>query len=655
MVRSPKLAISALIVYSGQSLHVRIQEADSCFVLSQSLHDLKYEHASTLQKIDGVHSRVRSLTESDASDQAKLSERITSLRQNRENIADLALEIKSAEASLKDRKLNADKLSGEINQTLSKLHQAEHQASETREVLQSLLTRHEEIEARIRQNELRSQMLVNDIDAANHTARDAWNSFADLVVKESASMTDAKMLLTQVRSAKQLWDGSSVKLSELSSDLDKLKKTATRIQNTIFTRSQEQAEQQRKLDSASRQAENDRLEAMRMLNGLYKFRNESLLKSEQRMEAIQREIAGLQLELNLTKADLGNHTLPRIHPQEAIVGLDLNISSLRAEIQDSRRLVSRAGYGGRFSLLQEKPEKSATKAAGSSAAVDEELQYYRDTSKIVSLEEQVKQLEAEGVNADRSFKSGLESAKQSIHELRTLFDRTVVEDGEVQVWRTALRNTTTAIRSIKREMEDVRREIQEKQNLLESTQKLTQDNRSKYEDLLTSFVNANTSLADLVSAAKRSESEYRKKVEEIRKLRREQVKTRKSAGADARELTLADASVVEKRHLLSNLTETTKNLGEHLEDTRRKHTELIAEISQITRRLEDKLGSYEQEVTTSKKLDSEVTDLEADVQRNLGERKRQDGDLDELTKLKFELEDKIQETTHQLTSLRCNV
>jgi hypothetical protein len=648
------VSFAATLVLVASALVSTDSNSDSCTVLSQSLRDLKYEHASTLQNMSSIHSKLSTLSDTESNDQNSLSERLLNRKQAVVVAEELVHDIKRAQSTLRERKQTAASLNTVVNQTLVQLRESEKRVARIRVDLQELANQKENIEARSRQHELRIQMLINDVDAANHTALDAWSVFTSRVDDAATKLRETKKLLVDVMTAKKEWDKSAEIFGVSSQKVDKIKKDISEVQNTLFMKSQDKSEKRRKFDLITRQAESDRVDSMRKLYEIEKFRNETLLKSKRRIETIHRESESVSAELNATKTGLIKISVSGDDAHKMELAPELNISSLRAEIQDSRRVLSHAGYANRFSLLQGNTISQPQKDIGALDSAEKEALYFRDAARILHLQEQLNHLETEETSVGRSFKSGLNSAHESLKELNELTQKIVAEDSEIEQRRISLHNATLRTRALELNMKELRQNLQENQVEMGNNKKKADESRRKYEDQLAQFISANASLTDTVNGARNSEGDYRQKVGEMRKTKREQANIRKAAKADAYDLYAIETSMGEKRHLLTNLTDSTKNLSDELEEQRKEETEVLADISQITRRLEEKLSAYEQESTKVRKLDIEVTDLESQIQQNLAVRKRLDEELDMNIKRKFELEDKMEETTNQLTSLRCN-
>ena len=640
----------ALIAMS--SISARSSE-DSCFALSQNLHSVKFERDSAAKRIDQLHAQIAGLIEAETADQNSLSDHARVIRGRQQSLSALTVETNNAHVQLHEKELVAESLSNQTKKTLTDLRSLEQLQSKMKQEIQDKINEKESVDTRVRNHELRIQMLDNDIDASNHTALDSWCLFLDRTGKSERELNTTKVIFAEVQRA---WKNLAMSERVMASVAEKSEKTRRNLasaQEMLASTTRQRDEQQRQIAIVTNRLESDRVEAFAKTRALEKMRNETMIKSRHGIGRVRNEMASLTLDLKRAETELSNLHKPASFALDGLnKDLDLNVTSLHESLKESRQLLSREGYSNRFSLLQ---SNKTTSDPYQTDGLQDDIVMLRDSSKLLSIEEHIKELHAESLMANQSWNASIEALGTSEKELNALGLMETSEVNELIAKTGKLQRMNSEVASIETGLKTLRSTLADELSVEDEAAASLKETKRKYEELFASLVAANSTLHDTFVSSQNAQEEYGHKKIEMRRLRVDKFQSMNQQSRDEQSASELDRAIAVERSKSTNITETTRHLSSELEEQRKKHTEVMAVISQVSHRLEEKLMGYEEESRALRKERSEVEDLEANIRTYLGDRARLNRQLDEEMKGKMSLEIKIQELNRQVQGLKCDV
>jgi chromosome segregation ATPase len=624
---------------------------DKCFMLSQSLHSVKFEEEAVSKRIEQLHAQIASLTESETSEQSALAEHAEKVRQAQQSLKELSADATKAEMSLRVNEQEAENLKMQANETAIHLRSEEKSSIQLKKEIQDFLNGKEAIDSRIRGNELKVQMLVNDIDASNHTARDAWRLFSERLQETVKYLNTTKKLFSEVRRALKSFIITEHTYQESAEALEKTKLSVASAQEMLVSASRKKDEQQIRINRASDKLTNDRVQAVAKKQSLDRLRNDTISKSESLLKRIRSDIIALNKDLNVTETEVGRVTLHRV--KDSIADRSpLDISALRESLKESRKMLAREGYINRFSFLQANGTRSHQQATDS---LEEDVLLFRDSSKLLSIEEQLKELHSEIIHVQQSWNSSMDSLRSSENELRYLEDIQHLETDALLNETTVLDKIISKISSVEGGLTHLRSHLVDGKRSADAAETAWKDSKRKFDELFSSLVAANSTAVQSFRASQEALEDYHARKAEMSRLKRERSHAIEAEIADEKMSVETENNIASRRQDSAVRSEAIKTLSQRLEEQRKHHTEVMAVISQISRRLEDKLSAYEDENRRLKTEKSEVEDLESTIRGYLSERETINKKLDDEMKVKLALGTKVQELNKQIQSLKCDV
>jgi chromosome segregation ATPase len=625
---------------------------NECSLVSQNIHNLRLQYDDVVNEVIRIHAHLSDLAESGNVVQSQISEKLSLLRQSQSRRDEIAAEAEHARSSLKMREAVAERLSQDINQTTSKLRYNERKLHSLSLEMHETSDSRERLENTIRQEELRIQMLENDLDAGHHTARDSWASYSDRIKQEVIGVKSAKDRLSKLKAANSVWTENSNMLAVTKSEIERLKKRIFDTQEVLYSLSHKKAIEDRRVDSLATVAGESKMNVHAKLRWIDKFRNESIRKVADHISNLTAEMEVVNINLEETEKQISR--LPsNLLPTNASRLVDFNVSQLREEVQESRKLLSREGYTNRFSFID-----LGSAVRSSSLDVDSHddiLFFYGLSSKALSLKEHLTDLRTELVLSRETLQKNMETLNQSLREVHSLVNATSSANQMLEAERLVLDMTARHIRDIEGELFTARRNLSSKISEGDGLERETKRTKEKYDDAFNQFMSSNASLEEEWKAARNTKQEYATKMAEIKGLKRKGEMLASERNKDERRLSDFDTKLVDERRLYANITAIVQQLSVILEEKRKQHTEVIAEISQISRRLDDRLSVYDEQTAETERLQSETSDLESAIKIHLSERAHETDKLEFQEKTRLQLENDIREANERLKASRCDL
>jgi chromosome segregation ATPase len=638
------------VVKSGDS---SMSHAERCFALTQQLHASQFELESVTKLIKDLKSKVSTLVENEDRDELSLSQESAILFKLRAETAQLIEEANRAKHALSDDEKNSTEFKRLVNQSITRLHSFESQLTYTKSELDESMSLREAKESASRKNELRKQMLVNDIDASNHTISDAYRLVIERAKQRSRALENNKAAHEQIKNERRVVENATASFRSITKQIEEVQRNLTSAQEVLYSQIHHRDQLKSQLDNAQARLDSDYIEEASKLHRLSVLRNTTVSQAYKQIEKLNRDIKSVQDEIETVQHGL-NLRQPRTirnRTSGAHFQPQWNTDGIESALRDSRKFLSEEGYSYRFpSFLEDGPQVEPDVSYNGMHVIR-----LKDESRILSLQYELQDLEAARVDANQTLEMALLNLNQSQVELN---DVRKVHLSDLQF----LHSLSTSMSSATENALTSDRQVRSLRDLLDILIKRKEISDRKLNKARQALTRADAHFAQTNSALKKlhfAEQDARKsligKMEELHALLAERISVLLSVSKGNSELYELDLHIARQRAASINMTEKIRVISDVIEDQRKRHTESVAEVAQVSRRLEDKLRAIVDSEERIRSEDSKIQEQQNSIEASLKER----AGMKHALKAAFENHGKLQTMTAkirlELSSRECNL
>ena len=626
-----------------------------CLNVVQHLHGLEFDIDVASKQLSEYKTRLTNLVDTESGYEAELSDKSAYLNElRRMYVGDKELAV-STQKKLRDTELNITSLSSRINMTSLELRSVESSLRNSTAGIDALENRIGENEAESRRLELAVQMMRNDLDTANKTLIDSkrdWAGRKNQVHQLLLSMN--AMRLTVFRDNATLAIAQKEHLSTVEV-LQKERRFLADAQQAHGTESRKLENLKQHLSEARLRVDNEKIELVAQNRTISSFMNTTVLVSRASLAAAERDIQKISNELVVAKAESandhgglrGNDSSPvvlSVSPDSPIV--DVTADQLRQSIRESKLLLAREGYGNRFSLLQ-----SPDAALG----VDMEMKLFKNRSKLLSLEEELR----ERTDEELTIKSSLNTALLKSRDLEIGYrNETDIELRDEKLFRdlsVKVQDSVFALSSISNRMAESRVRVANLSKVETVQHEKVSQAASLVSEARLKIERTNATLTNAITTLRNIETEVQTKEIRLTKMIHDYSDMNEHINRLAVGYQEALSNVSDGRHRSEMIETEIATLTTQLEDYRKSHTEALADAAQLTRRLEEKSQHMQESDALLKSTESTIKQMENRISDLLNERAEIQKKLREESGTRRDIVKRVESLKMRGVQMQCNM
>ena len=647
-----RIASLIVLVHPSASSTSGTSHEGECFNLAQRIHSAEFDQDISAKRLRALQEKIATAAESESSDESDLSAHVNALKQARKVAAQASTSAARAQSALLGIQETAKSAIDSVNKTTAVLKAKQASLRDLDRELDTLISRKDTVKSTDRKSELRLEMLLNDIDAENRTVTDAIRSRADRAQQVTALTKSLTVLKSKVERAEAAAVVSNGEYHIVADELERSRRALADDQQMLFTANRKRDGQEQKVSELRLQVDNDEVEFATRDHGVQVFRNTTLAQAELRLAQLQDETARVTDELNRTREDVSH--LKRIQPHvngTMEMANMASVDSIRRSLRLSKAFLAKEGYGEKFSLLQ------AVNQTGRSVVsdLDTDLNLLRDQSKILSLEDELRSLKEQEVQAREDLESAYgqlranEAEATKLRQIESAHRRLLTSENQTLV------NLTAQISVIDSGISALHDRINAQLAVEQAKKAALKSVEDEKAAAISDLLSANVSLVN----ARASDTESARVVMEERsalaKLKQEQQNLTTIERAGEVESTQLQTEIGARRNATSALSDQVKSTLARLESEKKAHTEALAEMAQITRRLDDKLHDLEEAQSTVTSDQTAVKELSARIVASQQERSILNTQLAEETQAADVLASKLRVMKNQAAGMKCSL
>lgn len=611
--------------------HSAKQESDDCFSLSQKLKALYFNKESSEAKIKSIRQR---LLDSESNEKS-LMDQLSSAEHDLVDTETEARILREQASALKDRLLHVERIAEEANNNLTTLSHI-HRESSTRlrllkESTEALASLHTSLEERARKYELKLNMLQTDVGASLKTLNDARETLQKRAAHEAGLRKSATNATARMLKFADDVTGLRGEISVVETQVERLHREITDENGLLDTRVSEEesnsilvAESLQKLDNTRAELQSLRQAYKLYINGTLNHLFREIIGLTNRGNHLI-DVVGRKMELEGLR-DAANTTATKHFPND-----ELSPVNLRDVVRQSRTFLSEHGYKYPISLIQ-------TEA---SSGIDPDLlDFWKLSSRLAKIRELSEVDEALG-DANIRLSGGLKHIKELNEGMTRLHNRSVSEEAKL------LRNNASTV-TLRTEIARVRNvlNVDHKRLLNEtSTLKHLHEELSSIEAQLKTAVESsmhtNQTLTEAILRTRSSEKDvlvHESTLEDMRDaVRRTEIAAAKMRD-DAQQ---AQILLQDGYKTTTGLQNNTVVLMKDVDDEQRFYLEEMADVSEISRRLNEFIRRIADAESARDRLIFDVGALKTQIRTSLTDREGLTGALEAEIRTRNEFVDRI--------------
>ena len=631
LIALPALATAAM--YEGE-----------CVDLAQRIHSVSYDIDLSSRKIQQLGSQLASYAESESSDEAEMAEHSRTLSLAHKAVNDSRLEAVKVASELSVGQDRAEEYLSQVNRTSLDLKKHQDMSLELRQRKLKLGKEVEEADSRIRRNELKAQMLSNDIDSTNRTLIDSINALnnrrADLAkITAQVSKTEAK-----IRHKQDEVDRQSKVYQEASSALERSRRQLMSDQQLLSVETHKKEIQERAVSGLKMRLDSENVDISAKRHSLKVLNDTVVNQTIARLAALRDEEGRLQRSSDLEKERIArfrtvvNHSVSESASPRSE---DFLIPSLRRSLHQSRAFLSQNGYMDHLSLLQAEPNN--------------ELDALKAESELLSLQNQMREARDDEFNAEVSLNSTLQAEDVQRRTILDIQSRAAKDEREVAIATATLSNISDQVRIMNEGIENltllIRSESAQETSITRAFNAVKTELeviKAEYKSILASQEAGKKSVAQ-------QEKDLQQKRSQLDRQLNEKSATEKVQQISESDRRRVDGDLQRTKNMSEKVDSEMKDFSVLLDKDTTKRTESLAEVAQISRRLEEKTHEYEDALSQEGKELIIVDDLKKSIEKSLLSRRSLEDQLTTETSTRERLELVLRNVRDRMADLKCTV
>lgn len=652
MNRFGTLILSIHVIQGISRIRVGGTSKDDCFAISQTLHSTDFDLNLVNKRINELRDKEAAFHEDERSDERDILQKSRILKKARASVSEESESALNAQRDLKNAETRAATSHHSVNQTTYLIHSVQSQIRNLTELVEGLETTHERVESFMRKMDLRAQMLVNDIDAENRTLVDA-RLLLDRRMREVKSLSTAlRQEDSNVRADESALDTVKGLERTIDEHLRQSRQDLAQFQQTLFDTNRKRDSQLRVVGKIRMRVDNDRIGLISRQHALQLFKNTTMLQSKEKLAAVQAEELRITAGLARTNEDLSRLSRIMLHNNVTLQSNEVvSLGSLRDSLRESRIFLAKNGYGDRFSLL----ERGNISATGPTDSTDAELEILEEDSNLLSLQGELRVIRYEGKQSREKLQAALDTVHKMEQEIKLAVkdgsrDELLLGKEQVQ-----LSNITNHTITLARDITDV--QIRIDQQMTEATLRREAVGRltEQRDTTLHKFTALNASFHRAFTAEQEAKLGVAEHSRNLKAQLDEKHNSTASEIASENRLHSLESDITLQKKKIAVLSSTENELLIRLDNQKRANTEAIADVAQISRRLDEKLQRLESFENDLQSEESSIEELKRRFKESLDERTRLSGAISDEIYKREKLESKSREIRKHLIDLGCKM
>ena len=637
----------------SQSSDQLVHRGSNCFEVTQRAHSLEMERATVARRTGEIQARIESLAQSEAASEARLLDSTGDLKELRDLEAVLVGEIRGTQGTLERAQEHAMSLSAITNNTHGLIARKSRALAEVKEKIASDLMRFDDTESTMRNMELKIQMLTNDIDANNHTSMDMNRGAAR--ARHDASVMSAQVgkLASEAAILQRAVDVASTRFQSASHDAQITRKQLVDLEEALYAMNQNREAKRMEIERQTSLVDSENVEIHTKQHGLRTLANTTLAEAETRIHQTSDRISGTQRSVNVIRDEILH--LREISKRNVSVvtnssDVPFSVDAARLALRQSRKFLSTQGYTSRFSLI----ESPTIGTEREHEIMGDDVRLLRDSSKLLTLEKELLDLTNERLRANETLRAAFSDMSHLKGEVGHLLAIERSDEEKLKADRRAFEELTTHITMTNSKIENIRKQMEVTARSLREEGDNLKKSRQDLGFVTHKLESANATLIRSLSVLHETENSLTVKFREIDGLKKQRASFLDSERTAEGDLAQLHQDVESLKNTSRVLTTDIRKITDQLEANRKSHLESLADVAQMSRRLDEQLQKLQELKERIRRNQLEVNDLAASVRTSLNERGDLNHDLSLESERREQLESMWSDVNRQLREFRCD-
>lgn len=614
-----------------------------CFSWEQKLKALEFNARASEEKITSIRQQLVELEENEKGIVDQLASASNDFNQTGKELHGIRTSVKSVRARLFAAESAAT--DAQVNLTIFSNIQSEagRFLRTLKESTEHLSSSRNSVDDRIHKYELKLNMLKTDVNASIKTLNDSRETLFRHTSKEQKMR---KAMIQATRAMQQSLNHINAVYSEehvIGSQLDRLRAEIADETGLLENRKSELESHEHLLSEAHQKLDDERtdLETQRHAYGLYL--NGTLLELIKRVKGLEQDGGKLVKNLDMIVVDESSRSdFSSTDSQSLSDGDDLSPDNLRKLMRDTRIFLSKHGYRESISFMEENP-----------IGLYNDIDFIRNKSKQLTVVRELSGVDEALTEADSRLDHGLTRLKIMGRDIKSVREKTSEEQSIIR----QLNGTVLAL------MSDVSR-IQGMLNASNSlfkneteTDKSFRDSiavkESKIRDATGASNRLNQSLVAQTARVREASHDLLERENDLSGLYQAINITQRAISTMNAETVKADMILQEAYTTIASLQTEYDSSRSSSENQQRMHMELVADISELSRRLSELIRNIADVESTRDKISRDISSLRQQANTLLTQRLSITENLEEELKVRQEFLDKKKGIEDTLNRMVC--
>jgi len=625
---------------------VVLSEDDDCFNLVQSLHTLEFDKKSADDNILRISGEIERLRSEESPEEIELSDQSNALAKlSREGQLE-STSASNAQIKLKEAENKTALISKNLTESRSNLHHLSYQRTALQMRLQSLHSQAEVMDDTRHKDELKLQMLKSDLSAGIQTLRDSELTVQKRTDKAKRLMSRVGQLLNDQTNAQKWLQSSNSEYQVILSQLDRLKQERTDTQGVFISGTQEEESIRHNVEHDRQIIDSDKIDISTSNRSYETFETGVLAGIKSHLAALRREKMNVSGQLNASGAEVTRLNTTLKSSIQVPIDSAVSPASLRESLRESRLFLAKQGYKDPLSLLQSgdwSPER-----------VNTEVQLFKETSKKLALEKKKDDLDSEITSVQSELDSAIGREKRMLEEI---YEKQKKQDDEIKSLDSdlvKLNHSQKYLASVKKHVVDLDSQIQEEASVGDKMKNALEEKEKEFNSLESIIRSLNKTLESVQRDLHDAAADHEFHSVQVLQLNKDISTTEKELRELDSNMTRASYEIRINQENSTQLAEVIQNTTKQIDSTEREHTEFMADIAQISRRIEEKVDTISEIEGNKKSLQDSVRKLEYSIRQRLNKLSEMNTNLSQEIQVRDGFVRRINDTKSRLNAMRCH-
>jgi chromosome segregation ATPase len=497
-------------------------------------------------------------------------------------------------------------------------------------------------------DELKVQMLKNDISAAAQTLHDS----EQLLVKHMNRLSHIRaglnlVTVNETMAIKKLRSAQS-EYQVIDTQVERLKRERMDAQTILINAQHDRNEIKQRVEHVKQAIEGDEIELTEANRTLQTFETGVLAGLKSHIRSLHGDKFNTSKLLNETRNEIRRlHTMNESIKTKSIS--QDSAKSLRDTLRESKLFLAKQGYKDPISLLQ----SMAPDTLG--ADVDTDLRLFRQTSKELALEKRLQDIDSDEMASEGELQQSLLREKGFQNRVAMLVSRENSDKKSLSLELSKLNVSQSQLIMVEGHVatleSDLTKRVAEEGKLKAAVDAEEREARV-FSDKAKALNNTLESVLTAVEEARLDKETHSSDVKHIRddiNISEAEIRVLYS------NLTRVSSLLKNDQDTLTELNERLLNLSKQAERQERLHTEYMADVAQIGRRIEEKADAITELESSQKSEQASIELLESQIRDRLDKLKGLNEKLREETGVSNSFSRRIVEIKNDLGRMRCKI